>query len=63
VKSLGTMVQQVAALAGTKDVSQWENEFIASVVQRTDGGKETGRLSDKQIAVVQRIYVKHFGDA
>lgn len=58
--SLGNMVKRIAGLAGTKDVSDWENEFIESVVERTIGGTVTATLTERQVASVERIYNKHF---
>ena len=57
------MIQQIDALAGTNSVSPWETEFIENVVERTGNGKATAMLTEKQVAVVERIYRKHFGDA
>lgn len=59
--SIGTMVKTIDGLRGTKDVSSWEDEFIASVVDRTNNGANTTMLSEKQVSVVERIYNKHFG--
>jgi len=63
VKSIGAMVKQISGLAGTEDVSDWEEEFIYSVIDRTKNGDDTRSLTEKQAAVVHRIYTKHFGDA
>jgi hypothetical protein len=58
--SLGTMIKQIAALAGTKDVSEWEDQFIESVVGFSGNGEDTRAITDKQIAVIERIHRKHF---
>jgi hypothetical protein len=55
-----TMVKRVSGLQGTHDVSDWEDEFIASIVEKTRGGDDTSRLSEKQIEVLERIFRKHF---
>lgn len=60
--SIGTMIQRIAGLADTKDVNAFENEFIRSTIARTHTGKDTSRLSEKQIAVIESIHKKHFGD-
>lgn len=52
--SIATMVKQIAGLAGTKDVTQWENDFIASIARRNTS------LTEKQIEIVERIWRKHF---
>lgn len=60
MKSVNVMVQQIAGLVSTKDVSGWESAFITNVVGQTHGGKETQLLTYEQVEVVQRIYDKHF---
>ncbi len=60
MKSLGQMIQQIAGLVGTKDVNDWESRFIKSVVAWSENGKTTKVLSEKQIAIIERIYRKHF---
>lgn len=59
MKSLRAMVQQIAGLAGTKDVTAWETDFITSVAEQVNQGRV---LSPKQAEIVERIYQKHFGD-
>lgn len=58
--TLNTMVKRLAGLEGTKDVSDWESDFIASIVERTRNGDDTRPLTEKQIAIVERIFNKHF---
>lgn len=58
--SIANMIKLIAGLQDTKDVSEWESEFIWSVVEKTDNGKCTTALSGKQVEVIQRIYNKHF---
>ena len=58
--TLNTMVKRVSGLQGTHDVSDWEDEFIASIVEKTRGGDDTSRLPEKQIEVLERIFRKHF---
>ncbi len=58
--SIGTMIKRIEGLCGTKDVSEWESSFIASVVERTLSGARTTGLSAKQVEIVERIYNKHF---
>lgn len=60
--SLNTMVKKVAGLVDTTDVSDWENQFIKSVVEKTDDGDNTTTLTEKQIDVLERLHSKHFGD-
>lgn len=63
MKSLGAMVKQLGAMLGTSDLNAWEQGFVENVVSTTDDGANTARLSDAQVAKVEGIYAKHFGDA
>lgn len=58
--SLGTMIKRIEGLCGTRDVSDWETSFIASVVEKTLSGQRTTGLSAKQIEIIERIHNKHF---
>jgi hypothetical protein len=55
------MVKQVEGLLGTKDLTEWEESFVDSIVERLrDNPKGTLALSSKQVEVIERIYGKHF---
>jgi hypothetical protein len=58
--SIGTMIKRIAGLQGTRDINEWEDSFIGSVIDKTEGGKETTGLSAKQVEIVERIHNKHF---
>lgn len=58
--SVGTMIKQLGGLTGTDDLSDWENEFVGSIIDKTQDGKVTGTLSDRQVQTVERIWRKHF---
>lgn len=60
MKSIGQMIKQLDGLRDTKDVNDWENRFIKSVVGWSENGECTKVLSAKQIEVIERIYRKHF---
>lgn len=60
MKSIGQMIQQLDGLRGTRDINNWESDFIKSVVGWSDNGEHTGDLSAKQVEVIERIYRKHF---
>lgn len=60
--SLNTQVKKCAGLVDTTDVSDWENEFLQSVVEQTSQGDNTSSLSEKQVICLERIYRKHFAD-
>lgn len=57
--SISTMVKQIAGLADA-DVSDWQAEFIDSIWQKTDEGTKTSHLTERQVAMIERIYRKHF---
>lgn len=60
MKSIGQKIMQIEGLSGTSDVSEWESDFIDSVWDKTERGKNTSGLSEKQVAIIERIYGKHF---
>lgn len=60
--SLNTMVKRCAGLVGTKDVSDWEDDFLQSVLEKTRNGDNTSSLTEKQIDVLERIFHKNFSD-
>ena len=60
--SLNTMVKKVAGLADTKDVTDWENRFVKSVVAQTHNGDNTTSLTEGQIDVLERLHDRHFND-
>ena len=58
--SISTMVKKISGLYGTNDVTPWEEEFIGSILSLTNNGKDTTRLTDRQVTVVERLCRKHF---
>ena len=60
--SLNTMLKKVAGLTDTKDVTDWENRFVKSVVEQTHNGDNTTSLTEGQIDVLERLYDRHFSD-
>lgn len=58
--SIGTQIKQLSGLLETSDLSDWMSEFLGGIVDRTDTGKNTASLTDKQIGVIEREYKKHF---
>lgn len=59
--SIGVMIKRISGLSGTKDVTEWEDGFIESIVSKTNNGQDTTRLTEKQVEVIERIHGKHFG--
>lgn len=60
--SLNNMVKQCSGMLGTNDLSPWEGDFIASLVDQTKNGDNTTSLTEKQITVLERIFKKHFSN-
>ena len=58
--TINTMVKRIAGLAGTSDVSEWEDSFIESVLTKTRDGEDTSALTERQIEVIERLFKKHF---
>jgi len=58
--SIGTMIRSIGGMVGTHDLTDWENEFISNIVERSENGKSTTNLTDKQVERVEIIYRKHF---
>jgi uncharacterized protein YecT (DUF1311 family) len=59
--SVGTKLRTISGLTDTKDVDERTNQFIKDVVERTDNGKRTSALTEKQLKWIDDIYEKHFG--
>jgi hypothetical protein len=60
MKSIGQMISQLFGLTDTKDLTDWENQFVKDIVEKTNGGASTKMLTPKQIEIIDRIYQKHF---
>lgn len=60
--SIGTMIKRIVGMAGTDDLTTWEDSFVLNLDDITKGGTDTSRLSEKQVAAVEKIHSKHFGD-
>jgi hypothetical protein len=59
--SIGTMIEQLDGLRDTKDLTHWEHGFITGVLERyLLAGKDTTRLSPKQVEAIEKIWSKHF---
>lgn len=59
--SLGTMIEQLDGLRDTRDLTDWEQQFVTHVLHRyLTAGKSTATLSGKQVEKIAQIYGKHF---
>lgn len=58
--SVRTMLIQLAGLVDTRDVSDWENGFLKSVLRQSENGARTSPLSEKQLERIEQLWRKHF---
>lgn len=58
--SISTMIKRIGGLQGTKDLTEWEDEFVSNVVDRTRNGEQTTSLTSRQAEIIERIHDKHF---
>lgn len=61
MKSVGAMLETIAGLCGTSDVTDWENTFISdNLAKYKAAGKSTSGMTDKVVEVIERIHDKHY---
>ena len=60
MRSIGQQLKLIVGLLDTKDVNDWEDDFIRSVWEQSNDGKNTSKLSEKQVNIIERIHNKHF---
>jgi hypothetical protein len=54
------MLLQLESLLGTEDLTDWEINFVTSVLEKSQQGKVTMPLSSKQVEVIDKIWSKYF---
>lgn len=60
--SIGKMIELLDGMRDTNDLTDWENKFVTSVLDRYLAAKKsTAGLSAKQVETIESIYNKHFG--
>jgi hypothetical protein len=59
VKSVAQKLEQLDAMLGTTDLTEWEQNFISDIGAR-GWRNSTEWLSEKQLNVIERIWSKHF---
>ena len=57
--STSVMVERLIGLLGTKDVSDWEEDFIKSLQRRLVDGQITS-LTERQVDALDRLHSRHF---
>jgi hypothetical protein len=59
--SLGTMIEQIAGLCGTDDLTAFEDGFVSSIFARYRAAqKDTRWLSERQVEILDSIWSKNF---
>lgn len=59
--SIDNMIQRLSGLLGTDDLTEWEQEFLSSVIAKVKAWNgDTTRLSERQVDVIDRLFGKHF---
>lgn len=53
------MIRKLSAMLGTKDLNEWESNFVMSLERRMNAGEVT-MLTDKQIERLDELHSKHF---
>lgn len=54
------MVKKLAGMVDTNEVSQWENDFIKSMLRQTKDGSDTSKLNEKQLEKLEQVHDKFF---
>lgn len=57
--STNQMIDRLAGMLGTKDLTDWESTFVERLVERKEAGQVTA-LTEKQVEVLDRLHSKHF---
>ena len=57
--STATMIRRLAGLLDTRDLSEWEQQFVRSLVEKLDAGKVTS-LTERQVETLERLHGRHF---
>lgn len=60
IVSIGAQIKSLSGLVGTKDISDWEDGFISSIVEKSGNGERTSYLTEKQVDHIDTLYRKHF---
>lgn len=53
------MIRRLEGMVGTKDLTDWESQFVRRLVERADAGQVT-QLTERQLEVLERLHEQHF---
>ena len=58
--STTTMIRRLSGLLDTRDLTEWEQQFVRSLAEKLDAGKVTS-LTERQVETLERLHGRHFG--
>lgn len=59
IVSTATMIRRLVGMLGTRDLSDWEQGFVESLVAKLEAGEVT-KLTERQVETLERLHGKHF---
>ena len=61
MKPIDQMLKQLSGMLGTDDLTDWEHEFLESVIDKVKANNgDTTKLTAKQADIIDRLHSKHF---
>lgn len=57
---INNIIRKSASLIDTVHLSEWENQFVIGIVEKTSDGSNATSLNDKQVTRLTQIYNTHF---
>ncbi len=57
--STTTMIRRLEGMLGTKDLSDWEQGFVETLVAKLEAGRVT-QLTERQVETLERLHGRHF---
>ena len=57
--STTTMIRRLEGMLGTRDLSDWEQGFVETLVAKLEAGQVT-QLTERQVETLERLHGKHF---
>ncbi len=57
--STNQMIDKLAGMVGTRDLSDYETRFVENLVRIKEAGNVT-RLTEPQVELLERLHAKHF---
>jgi len=57
--STTTMIRRLEGMLGTRDLSDWEQGFVETLVAKLEAGEVT-KLTERQVETLERLHGKHF---